>query len=95
MPLPDLPGVRPGTPTVPEVRLGPPDVGRRVVVRRRVAPSSYTDVLGDLVSWAGGVLVVRSRRGGAVVDVRIEEADVVAAKPVPPPPARRSERRRD
>jgi N-acetylglutamate synthase len=70
--------------------LTPADVGRRVVVRRRLevveGRQLYGDVLGDLVSWSEGVLVVR-RRDGSLVSV--SESDVVAGKPVPPPPAPR------
>lgn len=62
------------------------DVGRRVVVRRRVATDGgrtrFADTLGELVAADAGSLVVRPDRGGP--DVRIELADVAAAKPVPP-----------
>jgi hypothetical protein len=70
--------------------LGHSDVGRRVVVRRRLdvieGRQFYGDVLGDLVSWADGVLVLRKRDGSLV---SVNEADVVAGKPIPPPPAPR------
>jgi GNAT superfamily N-acetyltransferase len=49
----------------------------------------YADVLGDLVAWADGRLVVRIRSGDQVT---VEEATVVAGKRVPPPPARRAPR---
>jgi len=57
------------------------DVGRRVVVRRRVA-AGFTDTIGRLIAADAGALVVRPDRGGA--DVAISLPDVVAAKPVPP-----------
>jgi GNAT superfamily N-acetyltransferase len=62
-----------------------------VVVRRRLevveGRQLYGDVLGDLVSWADGVLVIRKRDGSLV---SVNEADVVAGKPIPPPPAPRA-----
>jgi hypothetical protein len=75
------------------VVLTPADVGARVVVRRRLpaAPPGEPplgDVLGDLVSWADGTLVVRTRSGDLV---EVAEDTVVAAKRVPPPRARRSQ----
>jgi GNAT superfamily N-acetyltransferase len=64
--------------------LQPSDVGRRVVVRYRLAApvdgARATDVLGELVDWSGGRLSVRTK-AGAVVDV--PEPDVLAAKVVP------------
>ena len=74
------------------VTVSPADVGARVVVRRRLphpAPGEppLGDVLGELVSWDGGTLVVRTRDG---VDVPVSEHLVLAAKRVPPPPARRA-----
>ena len=92
--MPQLPPAsRPGAP-VSRVALDPGDAGARVVVRRRrpdAAPGEppLGDVLGDLVSWADGVLVVRTRSGELV---EVAEDAVVAAKRVPPPPARRSRR---
>jgi hypothetical protein len=67
------------------VRLGPADVGARVVVRRRLPEGQYGDVLGTLVSWAPEV-VVQDRHG---VLVRFPRADVVLGKRIPDPPARR------
>src|SRR5919112_5523450 len=32
-------------------RLGPADVGRRVVLRRRAGGGRFADVLGDLLAW--------------------------------------------
>ncbi len=63
--------------------LRPSDVGRRVVIRHRIDPAdgaAATDVLGELMSWSGGVLVVRTRAGESV---EVAEADVLAAKVVP------------
>ncbi|MDP9497361.1 MAG: hypothetical protein M3P46_06805 [Actinomycetota bacterium] len=68
-----------------EVRVGPADVGARVVVRRAVPEGGLTDLLGHLERWSEGVLVVRTRSGEVAVPV----ADVVAAKRVPDAPARR------
>jgi ribosomal protein S18 acetylase RimI-like enzyme len=70
-------------------RIGPSDVGRRVVVRYHLpSEGTATDVLGELVGWTHGRLRVR-RSDGQVVDV--PEADVVAAKPVPSRPVVRRE----
>ena len=67
------------------MRLGPGDVGARVVVRRRLADGMLGDVLGELVSWSPEV-VVRDRHGDLV---RFPTVDVVLGKRVPPAPARR------
>ncbi len=67
------------------MRLGPADVGARVVVRRRLPDGMLGDVLGDLVAWAPEV-VVRDRDGALV---RFPLADVVLGKRIPPPPVRR------
>lgn len=73
-----------------EVRITPSDVGKRVSVRRRTGGGAgepaFTDVVGVLTSWAGGVLSITRRSGEAV---RIEDASLVAAKVVPAQPARR------
>jgi hypothetical protein len=73
-------------------RLGPAQVGSRVVVRRilrgEVGPTggpAFTDVLGVMESWADGVTTVR-RADGSVVSIRT--ADIVSGKPVPPRPSR-------
>ncbi|HEX8002288.1 MAG TPA: hypothetical protein VF519_06300 [Mycobacteriales bacterium] len=58
----------------------PADVGSRVTLRR-VVPEGVSDVVGELLSWADGVLSVR-RRDGSVVAVA--EASLVAARVVPP-----------
>lgn len=67
------------------MRLGPGDVGARVVVRRRLAEGGYGDLLGQLESW-GVEVVVRDRHGVAHT---VDAADVVLGKPVPPAPERR------
>ncbi|GMA30582.1 hypothetical protein [Litorihabitans aurantiacus] len=66
-------------------------VGTRVVVRHRITDAEHalTDAVGDVVERTDDAVVIRTRRG----DVRVELADVVAAKPVPPAPARRAPRR--
>lgn len=66
--------------------LSPDDVGHRVVVRRRLDEGGFADVLGDLLTWDGSTLVVRTRSGE---QVRVPLADVAGGKRVPPPPARR------
>jgi hypothetical protein len=60
------------------------------MVRRRLAGEDhgYGDVVGDLLSWAGDVLTIRTRTG----DVAVEAGTVVAGKRVPP--ATRRDRRR-
>ena len=69
---------------VPALALTPSDVGARVVVRRvlgqRDGRPVFGDVLGELVSWADGVLLVRTRTG----EVQVEDCTVVAAKRIPP-----------
>ncbi|MCW2600474.1 MAG: hypothetical protein JWM02_2303 [Frankiales bacterium] len=66
--------------------VGPGDAGMRVSLRRTLPEGGYGDVLGDLLSWADGVVRIR-RRDGSVVETR--EGEVVAAKRIPPPPERR------
>ncbi|BCJ28222.1 GNAT family N-acetyltransferase [Actinocatenispora sera] len=62
------------------------DVGRRVVVRRRVRDAAgagkFLDVLGELVAADDTAVSVRPDRGGPVVTVPRDEVE--AAKPVPP-----------
>lgn len=66
-------------------------VGARVVVRYLIEGGDRaTDALGILAERGGTYLVVETRREGPV---RVEIADVVAAKPVPPPPEARHRRR--
>lgn len=66
------------------------DLGRRVVVRRRLPDSGprprYADVLGELVDLDDDTLTVRRRDGELVTVAR---AEIVAAKPVPPQARRR------
>ncbi|MEV0924153.1 GNAT family N-acetyltransferase [Streptomyces spongiicola] len=73
-----------------EVRITPSDVGKRVSVRRRAESSDesarFTDVVGVLGSWTGGVLLITRRTGETV---RIPESSLVAGKVVPAAPARR------
>lgn len=71
------------------------DIGRRVVVRRRLpgpaARPLYSDVIGHLVDLDEQTLSVRRGNGELV---RIARTDVVAAKPVPPAPHRWPSERR-
>jgi N-acetylglutamate synthase len=72
-----------------ELRLGPSDVGRRVVIRwRRPARDrdEVADVLGILEAADGSSFRVRTRSGDCVV-IPVERA--LAGKTVPPAPARR------
>lgn len=71
--------------------LGPHVVGQRVVVRRvlpgETGPSggpAMTDVLGECVSWGGGLCLVRTADG---TTVSILVSDIVSGKPVPPRPS--------
>lgn len=63
------------------VAVTPADVGARVTVRRAL-PDGVGDVVGELLSWADGVLTLR-RRDGSIVEVA--EASVLAARVVPAP----------
>lgn len=69
-----------------EVRITPADVGKRVSVRRVVGvpgeDAKFTDTVGVLTSWDGGVLSVTTKSGGSV---RIAESSLVAGKVVPAP----------
>ena len=69
------------------LRLGPQDVGARVVLRRRLPEGRLSDLLGVLQRWDDEAAVVRSRTGDETVVAR---ADVVAGKRIPPAPPRRS-----
>jgi N-acetylglutamate synthase len=69
-------------------RLGPDQVGQRVVVRRRLGGGRVGDVLGELLAWdasGDGLARVRTRHGEVAVPI----TEIVAGKPVPPPPVRR------
>lgn len=73
-----------------EVRITRADVGKRVSVRRLTDAADrtekFTDTVGVLTSWDGGVLLVTRRTGESV---RIAESSLVAGKVVPAAPARR------
>jgi len=69
--------------------VGPGASGVRVSLRRRLREGGYGDVLGLLLSWSDGVVLVERASGERV---EVAEADVVAVKRVPPPPARRRPR---
>ncbi|MFI8825860.1 GNAT family N-acetyltransferase [Streptomyces sp. NPDC053431] len=73
-----------------EVRLTAADVGKRVSVRyltdSGTPGETFTDAVGVLTSWEGGVLLITRRTGETV---RIAESALVAGKVVPAAPARR------
>ena len=62
------------------LRVGPEQVGARVVLRRRAPGGRYVDLLGELLSWADGVARVRTRAGEVTVPID----QVIAGRPVPP-----------
>jgi GNAT superfamily N-acetyltransferase len=71
-------------------RVGPAQVGQRVVLRRRLPDGSAGDLLGDLIRWDDEsadhpLVTVRTRAG----EVTVAAADVLGGKPVPPAPRRR------
>jgi hypothetical protein len=70
-------------------RIGPDDLGHRVVVRRVVGSRDgrpvFRDLLGDLVAYGGGELTVRTAGG----PVTVPFGEVAAGKRVPRRPARR------
>jgi hypothetical protein len=66
--------------------VGPGDSSVRISLRRRLPDGGYGDVLGDLMSWSDGVVIIVRRDGSQVT---VAEDDVVAAKRIPPPPVRR------
>ncbi len=72
--------------------LGPEHLGRRVVVRMRLADASpgrrFRDVTGELIEIGAERLRVLPPSGTAVT---VDTADIVAAKPIPPKPTRFSE----
>ncbi|WP_433699886.1 hypothetical protein [Nocardiopsis sp. CA-288880] len=67
-------------------RITPEDVGRRVSVRTALPGGGFTDIVGVVESWDGGVITVRRRDGSAV---EVEESAVAASRVVPPVPPRR------
>ena len=73
-----------------KVRVTPADVGKRVSVLQLIEDAqkgeTFTDTVGVLTSWDGGVLLITRRSGERV---RIPEASLVAGKVVPSAPARR------
>ncbi|MFR9674343.1 GNAT family N-acetyltransferase [Streptomyces sp. TR06-5] len=73
-----------------EVRITPADVGKRVSVRSLTDGSPgearFTDTVGVLTSWTGGVLRITRKAGESV---ELAETALVAGKPVPAAPARR------
>ncbi|HVE62815.1 MAG TPA: hypothetical protein VNB94_03290 [Mycobacteriales bacterium] len=71
------------------VHISPADVGRRVALRRVLDDSrdGLGDVLGDLISWHAGVLVVRTRSGD---EAHVEERHLLAGRLIPPAPRRRT-----
>ncbi len=71
--------------------VGPGEGNVRVSLRRRLPDGGLSDLLGELLSWADGVVRVRSRDD---VVHEVAEGDVVAAKRIPPPPVRRTAARR-
>ncbi|SEN53134.1 GNAT family N-acetyltransferase [Actinacidiphila rubida] len=74
-----------------EIRITPADVGKRVSVRQLVEIAdghpTFTDTVGVLVSWDGGVVCVTRRTGETIA---IAETSLVAGKVVPPAPKRRT-----
>jgi N-acetylglutamate synthase len=66
--------------------LRPALVGRRIMVRYADADGRLTDAVGDLLSWRGDTLIVRTRRG----EVAVAESAIVAGQPVPEPTVRRA-----
>jgi N-acetylglutamate synthase len=68
--------------------LGPADVGKRVVIRRIVAPAEpagednrpiFSDVLGELLEWTESKVTVRTRAG----PIEVRRGDIARAKIVP------------
>lgn len=62
------------------VAISASDVGSRVTVRRKV-DGGLGDVVGELLSWAEGRLVIRNRHG---VEIAVAEDSLVAARRVGP-----------
>jgi N-acetylglutamate synthase len=68
------------------VRVGPDDVGRRVVLRHALGDGRATDVLGELLAWddPSGFARVATRHG----EVAVPLGDILLGKPVPPAPVK-------
>lgn len=80
-------------PNIYRVAISPADIGARVMVRRRLGDGrdGFGDVVGELLSWADGVLTIRTRAG----DVAVRADTVVAGKRVPPPVTRQPRQPRE
>jgi N-acetylglutamate synthase len=72
------------------VRIGPDDVGRRVVLRHLLPDGRATDVLGELVAWdaSAGFARVATTKG----EVSVPLGDLLMGQPIPPAPAPRRPR---
>lgn len=68
------------------VRVSPSDVGSRVSLRFHADGGGFTDVVGRLIVWDGGVLTVERRDGSTV---ELPAARLAAAKVIPESPPRR------
>ncbi|MFE6303887.1 hypothetical protein [Nocardiopsis sp. NPDC057823] len=62
------------------------DTGSRVSVRIHLPDGGFTDIVGVLESWDGGVLIVRRRDGR---QARVEESSIAASRVVPDAAPRR------
>jgi N-acetylglutamate synthase len=71
------------------VRVGPGDIGQRVVLRYLLPDGRATDVLGRLAAWDDSAATVTTRTGPVTVPL----GDLLMGKTVPPPPAPRAPRR--
>ena len=82
-----MPGNTPHWGAAYVVAISPADIGQRVSIRRELTDGrdGLGDVIGEIVSWSDGVIVLR-RRDGELVEVA--ENTVVAGKRVPPQPER-------
>ena len=75
---------------MPAHLLGPPVVGKRIVIRRLVpgelGPTggpAFTDILGVCTSWSDGIAVIEPESGEPL---HVPVAEIVSGKPVPPRP---------
>jgi len=78
-----------GPPGVYRVHISAADVGSRVALRRVLddGREGLGDVLGELLSWSAGTLVVRTADGA---EVGVEERHLLAGRLIPPRPVRRT-----